>query len=104
MPVILPGAFAISSRHQTEEPNTGYDSGFEEESVQEGDVECQNVEENREGEERASTFRPEVPDNPVEAELYEEHLVTAAVINEGVEETDNGHGWPTRYLDWWHWK
>ena len=40
---------------------------------------------------RHSALRSEVPDNPVEAELYEEHFVTAAVIKEGdsVEETNN---------------
>ena len=77
LPVVLPGAFAIGSRDDMEQP-TGYDSAFEE------DCQSESVRENPE--ELISTFCPEAPETPVEAELYEEHYATVQLVQEEANE------------------
>jgi hypothetical protein len=79
VPVLLPGAFAVSSRDQIPNAAAGYDSGFEEESA----ASTQDLEETAIGSQQEDTppiLRPDVPDTPVQAELYEEHLVDGLVL------------------------
>jgi hypothetical protein len=86
VPVQLPGAFAVSSRDQIPNAASGYDSGFEEESV----ASAQNLQEvsiDSQQEESPAIHRPDVPDTPVQAELYEEHVVDGLVLL--AEDDDN---------------
>jgi hypothetical protein len=88
VPVMLPGAFAITTRDRMGQPSSGYDSGFEDNSV--GSAEChQALVEAEDPEGAAEALRPEVPENPVEAELYEELHADAQVLKDGEGEKYN---------------
>ena len=86
VPVLLPGAFAVSSRDQDDD--AGYDSGFEEDTVA-------NVPElataiSSEQGDSPVVLRPNVPDAPLQAELYEDNIVDGLVLS--VDEDGNPKG------------
>jgi hypothetical protein len=82
VPVVLPGAFAISGRDKMGQPISGYDSGFEENSVgSEAEFETPV----QVGDPEEPDLRPVVSDNPVQAELFEELYAKAQTLDEKVE-------------------
>jgi hypothetical protein len=93
VPVILPGAFAIDGLQSNE---SGYDSGFEENSVESGVARV--MEESEDMPPPLDPITQTVPSAPLEAELYEQLEATAAVLSEIVEERSEGHKKHVRML------
>ena len=82
VPVILPGAFAIDG---LVDPLSGYDSGFEENSVESGTAAM--MEESEEMSPPLDPITQTVTSAPLEAELYEHVQATgAAVLSDVVED------------------
>lgn len=93
VPVVLPGAFSVrpisSSADQMGQPSSGYDSGFEDDTVVSDDDNTHAdviSSSQRDPPEERPAFRPVVTSAPVEAELYEVDYAQAQVVEPGDDE------------------